>query len=174
MNNLIFTLIISLNLWAQEKMDWNTWQHQQAELEKQFNQLSTEIKQKPGDPKELTLIGVAQEVQISFKNRILAFQEKINSLETDCQYPKKRIPHPISLLKFTQISNGIKGEKAPDPKALDLIAISKSIQEKQNIFMKEQRERIEDLSAGCTQLSQMGAGKQPKPPTKTKTKRSTK
>lgn len=175
MKLLILLSALSLNSVAQdssqEKMDWNTWQHHQAELEKQFNQLSTEIKEKSSSEKNLSLIGAAQEVHLNLKNRILAFQDKINALETDCQDPKKKIPHPMSSLKFIQISNGIKSEKIPDKKALDLIAVSRTIQEKQVLYMKDQRDRIDDLSAGCAQLSQMGAGKVPvKKSEKTKTK----
>lgn len=173
-----FFLVLSLfvsSVFAEEKMDWNTWQHHQEELEKQFNQLSTEIKEKASNEKNLSLIGAAQEVQVNLKNRILALQDKINALETDCHDPKKKIPHPMSLLKFTQISNGIKGEKIPNQKALDLIAMAKTIQEKQAMYMKDQRDRIEDLSSGCAQLSQMGAGKvTPKKSEKTKTKLKTK
>lgn len=155
---------------AEEKMDWNTWNHEQGQLENQFNQLSSEIKQKPGDDKVQNLIGAAQEVQTNLKNRILAFQEKINALETDCHDPKKRIPHPASLLKFTKISNVIKSDKQPDPKTLDLIAVSKTMQEKQNLFIKDQRDRIDDLSAGCAHISSLGAVAPAKKGTKAKKK----
>lgn len=144
---------------SNEKMDWNTWLHQQKQLENQFSNLSNEVKQKQADEKVHRLIGAAEEVQTNLNQRIMLLQEKITSLENDCQDPKKKIPRPSSLLKFTQLSNVIKADKAPDPKTLDLIAVSQTIQKNQNNYMNEQRDRIDDLSVGCAQIANMGAGK---------------